>query len=153
MPKKLLVLKILAWCKKQPEVAQAPKPTLDYHAGTVTTKDELETFWRDLDTTVKPSWLTSVPAKVGGNKSDGKLKADQWWVLGLTFIPLSLIPMWSNASPQRKELLRLTMDLILALVPKCEPKPNDMSHLLDQNVEIAEDGEFDMLDLDTQWCM
>ncbi|KAK0467701.1 uncharacterized protein EV420DRAFT_1259314, partial [Desarmillaria tabescens] len=100
----------------EPEVAQPPKPTLGYHPGSVTTKDEMETFWRDLGNMIKLSWLTSVPAKVGGNESDGKLKADQWWVLRLTFIPLSLIPMWSNASPQKQELLKLTMDLVSTVI-------------------------------------
>ena len=42
-----------------------------------------------------PSWLTSVPTNLG-LPNHGKLKADQWRVLGSTFIPVSLVCLWSS---------------------------------------------------------
>lgn len=71
---------------------------------------------------IRPSWLTSVPAQLG-SASHGKLKADQWRVLGTVFLPLSLIQLWqvvdtsnSNARAIRcARILDVTLSLLSAV--------------------------------------
>lgn len=64
--------------------------------GHVLKWDELEAIWKDISDLIWPSWLTSVPAQLGSS-SHGKLKADQWCILGTTFLLLSLIHLWSSS--------------------------------------------------------
>ncbi|KAJ7791415.1 hypothetical protein B0H14DRAFT_2395643, partial [Mycena olivaceomarginata] len=72
----------------------------------------------DLEAMIKPSWMTSVPPRFGGESSDGKLKADQWRTLGTIYMPITLIRLWSasDANSRRRELLELTMDLVSAVI-------------------------------------
>lgn len=73
----------------------------------------------DITNTIRPSWLSSVPAKLG-SASHGKLKADQWRVLGTTLIPISLVRIWSNVDTVQSQgceaLLGITMSLLSAVV-------------------------------------
>ncbi|KAJ6601490.1 hypothetical protein B0H10DRAFT_1674028, partial [Mycena sp. CBHHK59/15] len=72
----------------------------------------------DIANVVKPSWMTSLPSQVGGSYSGGKLKSDQWRVLGTTYMPITLIRLWSQSeeSSDRREFLELTMDLVSAVL-------------------------------------
>lgn len=81
----------------------------------------MKEIWSDIAKTARPSWLTSVPAKLG-SAAHGKLKADQWRVLGTTLIPISLIRIWSQVdttdarSQACKGVLDITMSLLSAVV-------------------------------------
>jgi hypothetical protein len=67
---------------------------------------------------MKPSWITSIPPRVGNSNRQGKLKADQWQVLGTLYAPLTLVRLWSESymGSQRRELLEMTMDLVSAVI-------------------------------------
>jgi len=66
---------------------------------------------------IRPSWLTSVPTQLG-QAAHGKLKADQWRVLGTTFLPVSLTRLWSSASggEARSKRCRKILDVTLSLL-------------------------------------
>jgi hypothetical protein len=72
---------------------------------------------------VTPSWLTSIPINLG-SAAHGKLKADQWRVLGTTFLPLSLVRLWGQMSDgddgdenanKRRKMLDITLSLLSAV--------------------------------------
>ena len=74
----------------------------------------------DIVNMITPSWLTSVPTNLG-LPNHGKLKADQWRVLRNTFLPVSLVRLWSivevgNPRSERcSEILQVTMSLLSAV--------------------------------------
>ena len=78
----------------------------------------------DIVNMLRPSWLTSVPSDFG-SASHGKLKADQWRVLGTTFLPVSLVHLWSvieggNSHSERcHQILDVTMALLSAVSIAC----------------------------------
>ena len=79
-------------------------------------------FRSDIENMNSPSWLTSVPTNLG-EPSHGKLRADQWRTLGITYLPVSLIRLWDQLedaddkrSQQCKKLLEVTFSLISAVV-------------------------------------
>jgi hypothetical protein len=78
----------------------------------------------DIVNMLRPSWLTSVPSDFG-SASHGKLKADQWRVLGTTFLPVSLVRLWSvvevgNPRSERcRKILDVTMSLLSAVAIAC----------------------------------
>ena len=80
----------------------------------------METIRSDICALLTPLWMTSVPSNLG-DPAHGKLKADQWCVLGTTFLPLSLVRLWglTNAESSRsrrcQEILNLTMSLLSAV--------------------------------------
>ena len=69
---------------------------------------------------ITPSWLTSVPSNLG-SASHGKLKADQWRVLGSVYFPISLICLWWSAEPRNarsvrcRKILDITISLLSAV--------------------------------------
>ena len=74
--------------------------------------------------TLWPSWLTSLPSEFI-SAGYGKLKADQWHVLGTIFLPVSLVCLWSvveagNPHSERCcQILDVTMLLLSAVVTAC----------------------------------
>ncbi len=80
--------------------------------------EEMQIVWKDLENIIKPSWLTSVPTRVGRSEGHGKLNTDQWRTLRLTYMPISLICLWaeSTEAPERRALLKLTMNLVTAII-------------------------------------
>lgn len=85
------------------------------------TADELAEIRLDIANMRKPSWLASVPADFGSARH-GKLKADQWRVLGMAYLPVSLVRLWHNpdigdpeARLMQRKLLDATMSLISAV--------------------------------------
>lgn len=72
---------------------------------------------------VTPGWLTSVPANLGEPKHR-KLKSDQWWNFGMTYLPISLIRLWdwledndnNSWSQDYKKLLLVTLSLISVVI-------------------------------------
>lgn len=81
--------------RQQPESDSDPlgQQATRTKCGFVLQPEEVQAIRDDISSIIRPSWLTSVPAQLG-NASHGKLKADQWRVLGTTFLPLSLIRLW-----------------------------------------------------------
>ena len=92
--------------------------------GHVLTKTEMDEIRSDIVNMLRPSWLTSVPSEFGST-SYGKLKADQWRVLGTTFLPVSLVRLWSVAevgnprSEKCRQILNVTMLLLSAVAIAC----------------------------------
>jgi len=92
--------------------------------GHVLTKTEMDEIRSDIVNMLRPSWLTSVPSEFG-SASYGKLKADQWRVLGTTFLPVSLVRLWSvvevgNPRSERcRQILDVTMSLLSAVAIAC----------------------------------
>lgn len=77
----------------------------------------MEQIHADIESTVTPSWLTSVPAKLG-SASHGKLKADQWRVLGAVFFPITLMRLWwfVELGNPRSERCRKILDVTISLL-------------------------------------
>jgi hypothetical protein len=78
----------------------------------------------DIVNMLRPSWLTSVPSEFG-SAGYGKLKADQWRVLGTTFLPVSLVRLWSTVevgnprSERCRQILDVTMSLLSTVAIAC----------------------------------
>ena len=78
-------------------------------------------FWSDIENMITPSWLMSVLMNFG-ELSHGKLNADQWHMLGTTYLPVLLVWLWDQLedddkhSQQCKKLLEVTLSLISAIV-------------------------------------
>ncbi|KAF8802347.1 hypothetical protein BYT27DRAFT_7112567 [Phlegmacium glaucopus] len=88
--------------------------------GQVFTAKEMELIRSDIHALLTPTWMTSVPSNLG-DAAHGKLKADQWRVLGMVYLPLSLIRLWglaNDGSPRSRRcqgILNLTMSLLSAV--------------------------------------
>ena len=78
----------------------------------------------DIVNMLQPSWLTSLPSEFR-SAGYGKLKADQWHVLGTIFLPVSLVQLWSvveagNPHSERcHQILDVTMLLLSAVAIAC----------------------------------
>lgn len=85
--------------------------------GHVLRPSEMQSIREHIRQIVTPAWLTSVPSNLG-SAEHGKLKADQWRTLGSTYLPLSLVPLWSKASPGDERSLRCKkiLDVTIALI-------------------------------------
>jgi hypothetical protein len=88
--------------------------------GHVLTPKEMEEVWIDIKNIITPSWMTSVPANLGSS-NHGKPKADQWRVLGTTYLPVSLICLWaklmqSNDMDRHEDILNVTLSLLSAVI-------------------------------------
>lgn len=89
--------------------------------GKVFTKKEIEVLWKDIEALAKLSWIQTPPSALG-TPSCGKLKSDQWRIVGSLYLPMTLICLWSNPTSEadrirrRRELLQLTMHLVSAIV-------------------------------------
>jgi hypothetical protein len=44
---------------------------------------------------VTPSWINSVPANYGEN-SAGTVKADEWCILSMVYLPIALVTLWGE---------------------------------------------------------
>ena len=95
---------------------------LQHEIGQILDDDDMENLWHDICNTVKPSWVSTLPA--GFSPSFGpKLKSDQWRTLASLYLPVTLIRTWSgqdiNAgkhSKKHQSLLDLTMSLTSAII-------------------------------------
>lgn len=75
--------------------------------------------------TVTPSWLGSVPTNFG-DLAAGTMKADEWRILAMVYLPIALISLWGatqasprNDGPDLKAVLDHTMDLVSAVYLAC----------------------------------
>jgi hypothetical protein len=81
----------------------------------------MEEVRSDIVNIVTPSWTTSIPANLG-SAAHGKLKADQWRILGTTYFPISLIRLWGKRiagdprSQRCYKILRVTISLLSAII-------------------------------------
>jgi hypothetical protein len=89
--------------------------------GHVLNPEEVQAIRRNISSMIRPSWLTSVPVQLG-SASHGKLKADQWRVLGTVFLPSSLIQLWQTSNPNGDgrtircaQILDVTLSLLSAV--------------------------------------
>ncbi len=105
--------------QSQSEALNADMPVS--HHEQVFTKAEIQEIRKDISSMITPSWLTPVPKDLG-EAAHGKLKADQWRVLGATYFPSTLICLWTaggrtdDLSQWRNEILKVTMSLLLAVI-------------------------------------
>ncbi|SJL15206.1 uncharacterized protein ARMOST_18692 [Armillaria ostoyae] len=88
-------------------------------AGQVFTQSEMEELWLDIEHMVTPSWVTPVPTKLG-TSGHGKLKVDQWRVLGTAYLPMTLTRLWAKTdetalSQRRQQILEATHSLVTAV--------------------------------------
>jgi len=70
-------------------------------AACIFSKDELSQIRQCLSNAVVPSWLERPPTNFG-EKSHGKLKADQWFQLFSVFLPLVLPEIWLSKTGLRR---------------------------------------------------
>ncbi|KAF8805356.1 hypothetical protein BYT27DRAFT_7224974 [Phlegmacium glaucopus] len=88
------------------------------------TTEEMDEIRNDIVNMLRPSWLTSVPSDFR-SVGHGKLKADQWRVLGTTILPVLLVRLWSvievgNSRSERcRRILDMTMSLLSAVAIAC----------------------------------
>ncbi|KZV62297.1 hypothetical protein PENSPDRAFT_591602 [Peniophora sp. CONT] len=73
-------------------------------------------FRANMQKTVTPSWLDSVP-RDWGTKGQGTISTGAWTVLNQVHFPITLIPEWGrpNSSPRDKMLLKTQMMLVKAV--------------------------------------
>jgi hypothetical protein len=85
--------------------------------GHVLVPEEMEEIWSDIRNMVTPSWITSVPKDLGSPRH-GKPKADQWRVLGTTYLPVSLVRLWAKVhkGDKRSERCRKILDMTISLL-------------------------------------
>ena len=101
--------------------ASADVETLMTSHGNVLTFEEMEMIRSDILNIVTPSWMTSIPSNLGSSRH-GKLKADQWRVLGTTHLPFSLVRLWglveagNNRSERCNKILHVTISLLSAIL-------------------------------------
>lgn len=78
----------------------------------------MQALWTDIENMVTPSWLTSIPHNLG-SAAHGKLKSDQWRTIGSTYLPTTLVRLWSQVDPahesKRSQFLDLTITLLSAV--------------------------------------
>ena len=72
----------------------------------------------DIVNMLQPSWLISVPSNFG-SASHGKLKADQWHVLGTTSRLWSVVEVGNPCSERCCKILDVTMSLLSAVTIAC----------------------------------
>jgi hypothetical protein len=81
----------------------------------------MKEVWSDIEAMLTPSWITSVPKNLG-SPSHGKVKADQWRVLGTMYLPVSLVRLWGKArdgderSERCRKILNSTISLLSAVI-------------------------------------
>ena len=76
-------------------------------------KEVMEAVWADMRRTQLPSWI-STPPHNWGLPGRGKLSADEWRIICLIFLPITLIRLWHEKTGREKHLLKNFMDLVNA---------------------------------------
>lgn len=79
-------------------------------------KDIMEAVWADMALTILPSWVTDVPCN-WGTTTQGKLSANNWRVICMVHLPITLIRLWGggDAPTDQKNKLENFMDLVRAV--------------------------------------
>jgi hypothetical protein len=113
---KIILTNFIHQRKAQHEHRESGAATATTH-GHVLTPKEMEGIWSDLRAMATPSWLSSVPKDIGSG-NHGKPKADQWRVLGTTYLPVSLVRLWAKVQEgdERSERCRKILDITISLL-------------------------------------
>ena len=87
-----------------------------FKTGKVISAQDREKMLSVIQRVKAPTWLTPVPHNLGA-PGTGKVKADQWRVLGAVHLPLALVQIWGNQSNQRNgPILDATFALLSAII-------------------------------------
>lgn len=91
----------------------------------ISSMEVIERIREVVKTTVKPTWLNSVPYNFG-DASAGRLKADEWRTLGTIYIPIALFSLWgeeyapnTSAGKRLQKIFDHTMSLVSAVTLAC----------------------------------
>lgn len=79
---------------------------------------ERQQAWAIMENIVTPSWVTPVPKNIGASGA-GKIKADQWRILGTVHLPMTFAVLWKESSEEKKKLLDTTLSLVSAILIAC----------------------------------
>jgi hypothetical protein len=110
---------IVEWRLKQPR-HDLPTGLPRLTAGHILEEEDMREIRQDIEAMLAPSWTSSIPSNLG-SPSHGKLKADQWRMLGTIYLPASLIRIWGSldtGTPKnllKRRLLLSTMSLLSAI--------------------------------------
>ena len=96
-------------CKIQDDLATLE--TKEAGTGAVLGKDVMDAIRVDMDKTILPTWIPSVPHNWGTSER-GKLTESQWKVLFTVHLPITLIWRWRNETGRLKDLLRNMLLLV-----------------------------------------
>ncbi|KAJ7152202.1 hypothetical protein C8R43DRAFT_1189959 [Mycena crocata] len=106
--------------------------------------DSMTKIHAGLASVVIPSWIDRPPVNLG-EKSHGKLKADNWLVLFTIFFPLIIPELWhkSSSSAKDKKLLANFHDLIAATNILCSyaVSPTEADTYLEHYVQYLESSK------------
>ncbi|KAF8260760.1 hypothetical protein EI94DRAFT_1811304 [Lactarius quietus] len=106
-----------AWVKANVISPENPSKEKNVHSsnGAVLGKDIMEAVWADMAITVLPSWVTKAPSN-WGTAAWGKLSANNWRVICPVHLPITLIRLWGDDTPDnRNAMLENFMDLVRAV--------------------------------------
>ncbi|KAJ7677005.1 hypothetical protein DFH06DRAFT_1266270 [Mycena polygramma] len=95
------------------EIYESEKPSWK-----VFDKEDMDFIHEALADIVIPSWIDRPPTNLG-EKSHGKLKADNWFVLFIIFFPLIMPELWHNKARREQKLLDNLHDLVSATNTLC----------------------------------
>ena len=74
----------------------------------------MEAVWADMQLTQLPSWVSPAPPNWGLPRR-GKLSANQWRVICIIHLVITLIRLWHDKTGREKDLLKNYMDLVSAI--------------------------------------
>ena len=65
-------------------------------------QSRLQEIWDDMEKTTLPSWCSPTPSWIG-NKGQGKISADRWWVFCTIHLIMTLGYLWGPLPPNSHE--------------------------------------------------
>jgi hypothetical protein len=74
----------------------------------------MEAIWSDMRLTQLPSWITPVPHDWGSTRR-GKLSANNWRIIAVVHLPITLIRLYGHEEGRKRDLLNNFMDLVKAI--------------------------------------
>jgi hypothetical protein len=81
-------------------------------------EDEVNSLRADIKNMTAPSWLTGLPPNLG-EPSHGKLKADQWHILGTVYLPVALVRLWHrSASPEIEYYIHIVFIILIESIAR-----------------------------------
>ncbi|RXW19244.1 hypothetical protein EST38_g6612 [Candolleomyces aberdarensis] len=77
-------------------------------------KDVMEAIWSDMKATRLPSWISPVPHDWGSTRR-GKLSANNWRIIAVIHLPITLIRLYGHTEGRKRDLLSNFMELVKAI--------------------------------------
>jgi hypothetical protein len=115
----LVVLIDISQCHNMPQNSGIIYPK-------TTTPETTKHIQQVIKVTVMPSWINSVPANYGEN-SAGSIKANEWHILSMIYIPIALVTLWGEKDgtpiPEGSHFLNIldhSMALFQAVIVVCQ---------------------------------